>query len=267
MKTKRVQYMDLLKEAINNSGDPDKTADSVDIKGPFVDGILSYRGGGELPTHKDAAGILERYYFKDENDHKVVNIIGEDTPPAEANDIDEVPDENITKTKKDIEKAIVEEQGKTTKKATEDEEETETPEVDKDVSESEVIENAIVEKLIAEMEEEGDEGAGTKAAGTGKNEKDIPDRKDAGEGSGVTDKSDKKLKEQEEVKKDPPVDEEDEELDIDKELDKGAKEVEEAFNIFQEQIEEDSEIEDVVKEGAEVETEEIEDIDSDDLIV
>ena len=56
---KRVSYQKLLKEAIAEYD----TTKTVDVKGPMLDPILSYAGGGELPTHKDAASILERYYF------------------------------------------------------------------------------------------------------------------------------------------------------------------------------------------------------------
>jgi len=267
---KKRQYIDLLKEAINGTNDGD-TTDTVDLKGPFVDGIVSYKGGGELPTHKDASGILERYYFNEENDEGIT--IEEDTPPAESNEIDEVPDKNIQKTKKDIEKAV-QEQEDTPKKAMEnleDEEEeeavkedieTEDTDVvkedqknvkeDQELTEAEEAENAIVEKLVAEMEEEGDEGAGTKAAGTGDAEKAIPDRKDAGEGDGVTDKPVKKLKEQDET--------DEEEIDVDKELEKGEEEeeeVEEAFKLFSEQIEDLDDVEDDSSKAIKIDSDEI----------
>jgi len=54
--SKKVSYTQLLKEAIQGTD----TSDTVDVKGPMLDPILSYKGGGELPTNKDAASILER---------------------------------------------------------------------------------------------------------------------------------------------------------------------------------------------------------------
>jgi hypothetical protein len=270
--SRKKQYIDLLKEAINGSTDGD-TTDTVDLKGPFVDGIVSYKGGGELPTHKDASGILERYYFNEDNDDGIT--IEVDTPPAESNDIDEVPDEDIEKTKEEIEKAV-QEQEETPKKATKDLEDAEEEE---DVSEATEIENSIIEKLVAEMEEEGDEGAGTKAAGTGDDEKAIPDREDDGEGSGVTEKEVNKLKEQADKEEDEDEDEdeeeevnklkeqadkeededeeEEEELDVDKELE---GEVEESFKIFSEQIDEDEdedEDEEEEEEPVEIDSEKI----------
>ena len=53
---KRVNYMELLKESVADPHTADHdTSKAVDVKGPFLDPILSYDGGGELPTHKDAA--------------------------------------------------------------------------------------------------------------------------------------------------------------------------------------------------------------------
>jgi hypothetical protein len=57
-------YVQLLKEAIAEFD----TSDNVEVKGPMLDPILSWRGDGELPTNKDAASILERYYFNEEED-------------------------------------------------------------------------------------------------------------------------------------------------------------------------------------------------------
>ena len=58
-------YVQLLKEAIAEFD----TSDNMQVKGPMLDPILSWRGDGELPTNKDAASILERYYFN-ENEEK-----------------------------------------------------------------------------------------------------------------------------------------------------------------------------------------------------
>ena len=66
---KRVNYMELLKESVADRAHD--TTKSVDMKGPFLDPILGYDGGGELTTHKDASSILERYYFNQDADKGV----------------------------------------------------------------------------------------------------------------------------------------------------------------------------------------------------
>ena len=65
--TKKVSYQNLLKQAISEYD----TSKNVEVKGPMLDPILSYDGGGELPTYKDAASILERYYFNEDRDEGV----------------------------------------------------------------------------------------------------------------------------------------------------------------------------------------------------
>jgi hypothetical protein len=62
--------MSLLKEAISEYD----TSDTVDVKGPMLDPILSWDGDGELPTNKDAASILERYYFNESADKGVKTL-------------------------------------------------------------------------------------------------------------------------------------------------------------------------------------------------
>ena len=241
--SKKVSYIELLKEAIQEFD----TSKTVDVKGPMVDPILKYDGGGELPTYKDAASILERYYFNKDDDRKVSVIEHED------NEIDEVPpseDSGVAGEKKDIEKEITEQEEADTE---EDEEK------DSEMEEVEEIENAVIENMIKEMEEEGDEGEGTEAAGTGDAEKEIPPRNDE---TNESDCFDCGLSEGDEEgdEGDEEGDEgdEDKELDVDEELeegmgpvgtpadseDEGDEELEEAFNFFKEQIEEDDEEED-----------------------
>lgn len=206
-------YVKLLKEAITDWD----TSKQVDIKGPFLDPIISYKGDGELPTHKDAASILERYYFGETDSTVMVE--------AEENEIDEVPpteDSGVEKEKDQIEKEITEqeEQEKEDEKdeeKEEDENKEEDKNEDKPAEITEQLENAIIEKLIEEMElqeEEvpGDKGEGTQAAGTGDAEEQLPDRKDM-----TNEEGDK-------------------------------EEVEEAFKIFKEQIEAEDKPEDE-KEG------------------
>ena len=102
---KRVNYMELLKESVADRGHD--TTKSVDVKGPFLDPILGYDGGGELPTHKDASSILERYYFNQDADKGVdVNTepIEEDASIRQVGDdkgaLKDVP-EDVDKSKKD----------------------------------------------------------------------------------------------------------------------------------------------------------------------
>ncbi len=256
---KKVSYMGLLKEAI---GDVD-TSKSVDVKGPMLDPILSYSGGGELPTHKDAASILERYYFKEDEDTGV--SVFEDTLAADDNDVDAIPGKDPKKTRADVEKELAKE-ADAVEECDDSEAVEEAAEVEDDNNDDEAeevdegatieLENSVIEKLIAEMEDEeddepaeveesnrvaGDRGTqGEEAMGTNNYDDQVPGRKDI-------------TKEAEEGDE-----EEDEEKDIDSkvsEFDAGADagtgggplskakkggededEVEEAFKIFKEEI-------------------------------
>ena len=67
MATKKVSYKNLLKQAISEFD----TSKTVEVKGPMLDPILSWDGDGELPVYKDAASILERYYFNEDTDDQV----------------------------------------------------------------------------------------------------------------------------------------------------------------------------------------------------
>jgi len=265
----KVSYMKLLKEAISEFD----TSKSVDVKGPMLDPILSYKGGGELPTHKDAASILERYYFQEDEDRGV--SVNEDTLAADDNEIDAIPGKDPQATKKDIEDEVTE--GEEVTEA-EEEDEEEPAEVEQEGSAIVDLENSVIEKLIGEMEDEagdeeveesnnfaGDEGEGTEAAGTGNADDQVPDRKD--------------------ITKEQDEEEGDEEEEVD--LDKGVKSegaltkartrndyddvydngnVEEAFQIFKEQILEEADEEDEEEEEAE-ETTEAFDFDSDEILV
>jgi len=158
MSTKRVSYTKLLKEALSTEWDTTKT---IDNKGPMLDPILGYDGGGELETNKDAASVLERYYFKEEVQDSLIEAVD--------NELDEDPQKKqVTATKKDIEKEVDGgESGSATFKEAEEKEpaEEEEPveegeqvaESDEIVSETEATENAVIEKLISEMEDENEE--------------------------------------------------------------------------------------------------------------
>ncbi len=277
--SKKVSYMTLLKEAISDA--EHDTSKPVDVKGPMLDPILSYSGGGELPTHKDAASILERYYFAEdedtgiaveaadpENEENVEEKMAGDVQgdvkglPASDNDVDAVPGKDPGATKKDIEKELKEELDK----VDDDDDDDEPAEVE--TNEIAALENSVIEKLIAEMEEEdeekdldeanrvaGDRGTnGEEAMGTGNDDDQVPPRKDS------TNEADKPF-----GGKETDEEEEAEEKNRDKEVKEdagvgpgpmkagkgkqgedekggvGKDPIEEAFKIFKEEIEEDEE--------------------------
>jgi len=157
-------YMSLLKEAIAEFD----TSDTVEVKGPMLDPILSWDGDGELPIYKDAAGILERYYFNEDREEKLDTL-----DEADYENDNGKPDKGPAM--KDAKGAGTEQAGTDAKGMDKGEEEIakEAEEVsekelnDKDVPEAKEytdegeeleMENAIIEKLIAEMEDE-DEGS------------------------------------------------------------------------------------------------------------
>jgi hypothetical protein len=265
-------YVQLLKEAIAEFD----TSDNVEVKGPMLDPILSWRGDGELPTNKDAASILERYYFNEGEDKPLETAFENDKGDASGEAMDHAEgtgteqagtsdessikgalddkeeiiakewiegmireqDEDSEEDEEDKEEEEVEEgllfleQDHDEDKETPEEEAAESEETQKkekeegtekhDVKEAEDVEdkddddkedkddsekmteNAIIEKLIGEMEEKDGimtytddepkvhnpeekeakgpmdhaEGSGTEQAGTGDAEGQIPDRKD-----------------------------------------------------------------------------------------
>lgn len=306
MTTKKISYRNALKEAISEFTD---VAKHVEVKGPFLDGIMKWDGGGELPTTQDAASILERYYFNEDQDGDIEittedegSSAGEAMKDAEGAGTSQAGTSKantVAASKTEKEKDIAKEQEDL---KPEDEEEVEVEEqekVEKEPEEEEVtedIENAVIEKLIAEMEEEDEDeeeaveegetmagkkdfdgvaagmeaskekksknpeedttGAGTEQAGTGTSAGKVPNRKDVAD-SFVKPKN---YTEQEDVK---PEEEEEEELDVDKKIKedagvgggpikaKGAmgkpgmgedeEDIEEAFQIFKEQIEDEEE--------------------------
>jgi len=266
MSGKKVSYKSLLKEAIQEFD----TSGHVDVKGPMLDPILGYDGGGELPTHKDAASVLERYYFNQEQDKGVTvdehvdNVMDEEPGAKDGTS----KDSDVVSQKKDIEKAVTEQDDNDTDEPEEEVVEAEEMKADEpeeeDVSEAEQVENAVIEKLIGEMEAEvgndpekeeedleenrvpGDRGVGgEEAMGTSDSEKQVPDRKDA-------------TNEAEEVDT-PEEAEEDIDAKVKSEgagpdagvgggpLSKGKKggedeeDIEEAFRLFREEIEKDEE--------------------------
>jgi len=101
MTKERDKYLQNLIEATSKVSNLDRDVSipkHVDSMGPMIDPILSYRGSGELETSRNAADILERFYRSEDERDSLFE--------SEDSEIDEVPDENIEKTKKQIEKEL-----------------------------------------------------------------------------------------------------------------------------------------------------------------
>ena len=266
--SKKVSYSSLLKQAISEFD----TSKTVDVKGPMLDPILKWDGQGELPIYKDAASILERYYFNETRDKGVeiseseANEDGKEGRTSSEKDAEGAGTEQagtsgktIDATKDEREKQIAKEQDEMEDEEEEKEEVTEQDEMKDDEEEdkgdeamTEDIENAVIEKLIAEMEEDEDEekeeieemdttytgegpkeeapkekkatgpmqdaeGAGTSQAGTGVANGQVPDRKDVADELVKA----KNYNEQEEMEDEKDEEEEEEELDVDKKVKEG----------------------------------------------
>jgi len=185
IKMSKKSYMSLLKEAIAEFD----TSDNLEVKGPMLDPILSWQGDGELPVYKDAASILERYYFNEDSD-KGVNTLdeGSELQDSYKNDKGSASGEAMKNAKgtgteqagtsdsstvlgskdeksKDIAKEDVQLEQDDDDDEGEEEEMEEMEMSDKDVpkkkeytdeSEDLDMENAIIEKLIEEMEDDGE---------------------------------------------------------------------------------------------------------------
>ena len=154
-------YMSLLKEAIAEFD----TSDTVEVKGPMLDPILSWDGDGELPIFKDAASILERYYFN-EDQEKTIKTLDE----ADYENDDGKPDKGpAMKNAKGAgttqagtsDSGMDKHEEEIAKEAEEVEEKEfsgkEVPKEKEYTDEGLEMENAIIEKLIAEMEDDEDE--------------------------------------------------------------------------------------------------------------
>jgi len=317
----KVSYIQLLKEAIS-----EYDAKAMDYKGPLSEPILTFRGDGEIETHKDASSILERYYFN-ENQEKLVeqqDEIGPENPLEFSDDEDaEDPNEIVTgeesddvgDTIEDLEDEILGE-GDDLENGEEKEGEDEDAEnnsVEEDLeledydpedpdivakdepledekaapmnNEMVALENTVIEKLIQEMENEvpredepGTE-AGTDLVDDDEAEKTLNDDLDLLEAE-LADEADEM--EDEEGEKDLDVDKEiGDEEPVKKEnkrlgpINPGSDHeiLDEAFQIFQEAIDQEDESEDeepedeeekTVEEDLELEDLELEDYDPED---
>lgn len=200
--SKRVSYKKLLTEAISEF-DTSKTSE---VKGPMLDPILSWDGGGELPTNKDAASILERYYFEQDADPGVMVEAEGDDDATEYTSASDVKGNTQKHTQgAGTEQAGTTEKGEMEKREDEiakedldlfleqDEDEDEDEEKEEEMAES--MENAVIEKLIAEMEEE----EGEEEEEVEENEKMMAGKQDwEGVKSGVEAKDEKEATDPEE---------------------------------------------------------------------
>jgi len=175
MGKKVVSYQQLLKEAISEFD----TSKNVDVKGPMLDPILSYKGDGELPTYKDAASVLERYYYNQKQDRGVEvsesdyeNDTGtkskegsehtegpsgeEQAGTSDASTIPASKDEKGKDIAKES-KRIKEQEDEGSKEDEEEDKKEEEEKMEEGADLTEEVENAVIEKLIAEMEEEDED--------------------------------------------------------------------------------------------------------------
>jgi len=233
MATKKVTYTQLLKEALSDNVAEFDTTKTIDTTGPMTKQILSYKGDGELKTNSDAASILERYYFKDSDSG--VEALEEGHL---GNELDAEPAKNINKTKKDMEKDIVEaEETEDPEKGDEGGEEKVEEGIQQEGDELTEAEEAVLERLIAEMEGD-DEGDGKEE------ELDVDD--EMGD-------SEEKVEEGKKVKKETDTSMDDDEGGEDEDLEEAAlgplghphdaesyENLEEAFKIFSEEIEDET---------------------------
>jgi hypothetical protein len=182
IKMSKKNYMSLLKEAISEFD----TSDNLEVKGPMLDPILAWDGDGEIPVYKDAASILERYYFNEDKDEGVNTLDEAELDKDKQNDKGSASGPSMKHTdgagteqggtsdsptvlgsKEEKAKDIKKEQAGEDDDDDDDMEEVEekeysdkdTPKKKKYTEESEDLdmENAIIEKLIAEMEDDDDE--------------------------------------------------------------------------------------------------------------
>ena len=172
-----MDYVKALKEAVSNFNLPN----AVD-KAAMVNSITSYRGDGELQTHrKDAVSVLERYYFNRDSDLLKTESVKEQNDDADDADKDKADNVDNADTGKKEEVA-------------------------------EGIENSVIESLIKEMEE--DDTNDNDDNDNDENNGDNADNNDNGDDNDVLD-VDNEVGEKKSVKKEnplPPKREEEDEL-------------------------------------------------------
>lgn len=281
---KKISYVELLKEAIQ-----EYDTKSFDVKGPMLDPIISYNGGGELETHKDASSVLERFYFKEKDaDSRVFVEQDVQEKEPEENEIETGEEaDSVDATMDDLEDELLEDfmleddaDGGDLEDAADVPSEFEKEEGGSDKVEgiadvTESMEQAVIEKLISEMEEAGPEkeiepedDEETKEAGTGlADEKEVDKVVEELELEMLMLEQEEEAKE-EEKKEGEEEGEEEKDLDVDAKIKTEASNgrgivnnssIEEAFKLFKEQIEDSEEKDEDKKEDEEKEGEEKED--------
>lgn len=201
-----VPYVKLLQEAIQ-----EYDSKALDLKGPLLEPIISYRseeGKEELKTNSDASDILERYYFREKGGSTSDKLVEQDDvldakgevktdEPTEENEINtgEKPEE-IDKTLDELEDEISDDEvgffdDETVDGSGGGEEGSTT------------IEEAVISRLIREMEEEtageaGDgkpEGGGEGNVGDGLGSEEKEPGEEAGTAEASPEEVDSLLKE------------------------------------------------------------------------
>ena len=149
-------YMQMLKESLIQEMDVENPPKKPTDSGPMIDPILNYNGNGEMETHKDVASVLERYYFNEKYD-KGISVIEEQNKTED----EETKKEEEAEEKVESKKAVKESKKNVKEQDEEDDEEDEDEDEDMEESKKikkentvEEMEQAVIEKLISEMDEE-----------------------------------------------------------------------------------------------------------------
>ena len=159
---KVTSYKNMLKRAIL-----EYDTSVLDYKGPLVGDVLGFSGEGELKTGDDASDILARYYFKEENEEKTIHEQIDDENHVSGDEVtDDIvggsgaietggdPD-SVEETMDDLEDNV---------SYDDDDVDGDPDEASEDTSDDVITaqEAAIIEQLIMEMELLEDEEAGEK---------------------------------------------------------------------------------------------------------
>ena len=149
-------YIQLLKEA---AGDYTTNSSRVDVKGPMLDNIIGYDGKLDgYETNKkasDAASILERYYFKEqESETKIDNPVNDEPDTEPAGDMAATSDGKGGGTPMDqIEKDLALDETSGTLKEDDEEHDADSDEDDEDEDEDKDDEDKDDEKEVEKVSE------------------------------------------------------------------------------------------------------------------
>lgn len=241
--SKNKTYFQMLKEAVSGSVSTGQSLnenryDGDYYKGPMIDPILSYDGSGGIETKKDAASILERFYFEEDED------MGIDTG-ADLKKDDEKEDK---KDEEKLEEALDLEGGDLTTAAGDDEQLDDTlipaPTLSPDKKKADeekgveqgnsqiTTESLVIEKLIREMEEALELEGGDETEPAGEPEKQGRVSKVLGE----SEDEDEDKEDEDDAKEDLDEGNDAEPPSEDEGADEGDKDLDEAFNILIDQL-------------------------------